>query len=357
MTQGAIKLLAIQIGGAICLPVLMVGQLLEQKVGLGGALFSIFWGNLFLFGLGLIASELSLSEKKTTAEHAEKYFGKLGMKGFSLALLISMGGWFAIQLKALTDLFPLSPLFLGGLITLSTLKGIKALELISLITSPLLAIFLVCPLFKLEGDVPLLDLNYNGVSLVMAAASLAVLDLPTFFRFAKSKNSARVASFFLFVILLPLVEGIGAILSAYHPKQDLIQMLGGGLSVSLFILIAGWTTNNMNLYSAAINLKNLVPSLKESHSILIVGVISSLLAYVNPFEYLDFIALLASAMGGVMLISFILNNQKAYTNIASTILAGASCLFLPATGLILLDAYGYAFGFSLLGGLYAAKTK
>lgn len=356
MNQGAIKLIAIQIGGAICLPILMVGQYLEENFGLGGALSAIIIGNLLLYGFGLIACELSLSSKISTGEHAQKYFGPLGMKGFSLALLISMIGWFSIQLKAMTDLFGVSPLVLGGLITLTTLNGMRALEKISLFLVPLMAYFLIAPFFHLPSHPPISSLNVKGLSLVIAASSIAVLDMPTFFRFAKSKRSARIATTVLFTLLLPLVEAIGAYLSAVFPGDDLIFMLGGGVGVSLFILAAGWTTNNMNLYSASINLQNLFKTLPEKSAIILCASMGIVGAYLNPFEHLDKIALFAASMGGVMLIAFLMNNLKNSFNLRAAFLAGVFSLFLPLSGLLLVDAYSYAFGFSFLGGLYASQN-
>lgn len=98
-TQNWRQLSIIQIGGAICLPVMMVGQILAQMYGLTSALLVILIGNLLLFAMASVTSFAGAKEKKSTAEFAIDLFGHRGKGFFSGAMVISVVGWFAIQLQ------------------------------------------------------------------------------------------------------------------------------------------------------------------------------------------------------------------------------------------------------------------
>ena len=83
------ELASLEIGGAICLPVIMVGHAVAKQYGMSSALAAILIGNGLLLILALISVHLSAISKKRTAENAVIYFGEMGGKGFASALLLS----------------------------------------------------------------------------------------------------------------------------------------------------------------------------------------------------------------------------------------------------------------------------
>src|ERR1700722_3806733 len=95
------QLASVQVGGAICLPLLLVGYELAKQGHPLNMLFSILWGNLLLFALALIAGCMSTKRNLTTVEHASFYFGPKGITFFALTLASSMLGWFAIQTQCM----------------------------------------------------------------------------------------------------------------------------------------------------------------------------------------------------------------------------------------------------------------
>src|SRR5262245_51082545 len=100
--QGWMELSSIQLGGAICLPVILIGHELARQAGLYGAILAILLGNALLFGLSLLSSWMSSDCNKTTAEHAEYYFGTVGKYFFGLVIMASMAAWFAIQTQVVS---------------------------------------------------------------------------------------------------------------------------------------------------------------------------------------------------------------------------------------------------------------
>src|SRR5690349_1992765 len=93
------QLTSIEVGGAICLPVIMVGHKLCATYGWQAALLGIIVGNLILLSMACITVFMSAQHRASTPENAKKYFGEQGTKLFALLLLIAKTSWFAIQLN------------------------------------------------------------------------------------------------------------------------------------------------------------------------------------------------------------------------------------------------------------------
>ncbi len=70
MTQSWKTLTSIQIGGALCLPVLAVGQQLAMRVGFASAVVAIMFGNAVLCAMGLLIGLFGARYKLSTIECA-----------------------------------------------------------------------------------------------------------------------------------------------------------------------------------------------------------------------------------------------------------------------------------------------
>lgn len=329
---------AIQIGGAICLPVLLVGYELCKRVGILSAIFAIVVGNLLLFALAFVTSKMSYEAKKTTAENATSYFGIAGAKIFALLLAISLSFWFAIQSQVMSQdivqVFGIStstsliPMVISLAIVGYAVSGVKSIERLAILAVPLMFITmllaLVIGVVNIKALPPLVwnGVDPAGISLVLATCILAVVDLPTFFRHAKCNSSAINASFVVFVVATPLIELLGALLYYTTGAETLIQSLFlfdnvlWSCWVSIFILMAGWTTNNTNLYSAASCLLSLKKGITEKTALALSGI---LLVVVSGVDFinrlilsLDLIGICISSMGGVILAGYCVKKQGYY---------------------------------------------
>ena len=301
--QTWLQMTSIKIGAAICLPVLMIGQQLGKTYGFGRAIAAIIIGNGLLFLLGLIKAKMSYENKANTIENAVGYFGSAGSKILALNMIISRIGWFAIQLSLMVlsvikscELImhiPLNPLpitiVLGLIMTLVGLYGITALNRLCDLSMPLLLCTIAYLVYQayttgvesVGGD--FVD-SYQGVSLVIAAAILAVVDLPTYYRFARSKKDSFISITLLFVVAIPALEAIGAYIGMRNGGANLIDSLtmhgsiSGQIWILLFLVFAGWTTNNGNLYSAAVALERILPGRSLAVRTMIMGSIGTLAA-------------------------------------------------------------------------------
>jgi cytosine permease len=326
------ELLLIQTGGAICLPVIMVGGLIYQRFGWTHALLSIAIGNLFLLILGYLLASLSAYRPQSTVGHATNYFGKAGKWLFGFIMILSMLGWFAIQLNvmaiSLAQFFSksfLSPSFfsfniaIGLIISCTMCFGMKAMKTLSYISAPLLGLFLLYAVFsadKVPFSITFLPTSWiSGLSLVIGVNIAAVIDLPTFFRHAKSSKSAKLCTLVLYAIVIPLIEIGGVYLFSMIGGNFDALLIGNG-SLCCFILLSGWQTSNANLYSATTSLRFLQRNAPTWASAMILGAIGTLIACYNPLgniEYvLNLLGITTGSMGAVIAINYLL--ERVATN-------------------------------------------
>lgn len=152
-TQRWWDLLAIQAGGTMCLPILCIGQLLCTQYGWKGALFAIAVGNSFLLLMGLAMASLSAGSSLSTFGHVKEVFGSLFQKLLGLLMLVSMLGWFAVQINLMVVttfgdssspiLSSFVMLSIGSLITYLMTMGRGAMRRMALVSAPLLTIGLL----------------------------------------------------------------------------------------------------------------------------------------------------------------------------------------------------------------------
>jgi purine-cytosine permease-like protein len=300
-----------------------------MRYGLFTALIAIVLGNLFLLAIGFVSARLSVSNRCSTPEQAQRFFGLKGVSLFAAVLMCTKLGWFAIQLNIMSESvretllvaggvgvpIPLLNIGFGVLIVGLAVFGLRAITKLSAISLPLMVGTLGIALYMgIKSSSFTLVLQGNGVgveaiSVAIAAAITAVLDMPTYFRLAKTPKDAYIAVVLLFLVCLPVIETVGVLLASFHPEKNLVTtLLGTSLLwngwVTFFLIIAAWTTNNTNLYSANICCGVLVKQLSEKKRILLLGaggISLSLLPLLNSFPFvLQIMGVGISAFGAVI---------------------------------------------------------
>lgn len=333
--QTWMELSSIQLGGVICLPVILIGHELAAKTSLGAALTAIVLGNALLFLLALISSHMAYESKKTTAENTGYYFGSMGKSFFALLIALTLAAWFAIQTAVmgrdlahlLSDVFSIAlpeislNIISGFLMVACALFGIRGMTFLANSALPLMVATLAVALYsagstshetltneRLYGYAP------EGLSLAIGAAISAVIDLPTFFRHAISKKDAMIASAATFLIGLPLIECVGVLLGFWTHSSSITEALLCSKHplfktwVALFILLAGWTTNNTNLYSASMSLQSAFRAFSERTCTCLIGGCALLLTSLPMLEHLslvlDIAGIFIASMGSTVLTAY-----------------------------------------------------
>lgn len=326
------SLAAVQVGGAICLPVLLFGQQLAKECAPASAMIAIGIGNLFLLLLAGFIVSLALRERLSTAALAAKLFGPLGHRAIAMLIVISMAGWFLLQNRAMAsatmDLLGWQngmaengcALLLGLGIGWSTLDGMHSLAGWARVVLPLLLVTLTMALWQAYSAEEAVDIaaseggvlsSFHALSLVLACAIGGVIDMPTFMREAKSRRDSWIAIGMTFGLALPLIQVAGLLLAQWGATDDLVGLLTAGttsplwhLWVGSFVVLAGWTTNNMNLFSAGVSSQLLLPGWSEKRRIALLGLLGAVMAPFASIEattsFLELVGVALTALGGLI---------------------------------------------------------
>ncbi len=309
----------VQIGGAICLPVILVGFELARLYGFSASIGGIVIGNGLLACLATLCSEMTWTNKLTTAENAGLYFGPWGKRVVAVILSISMCSWFAVQTQVVAEdigalpidrlRFVLAAFFAGTL--LFGFKGITRLADLALpMMVTTLAIVLVSAYWNQASSIHFdiwQSVNLHAISLVMAVAIGVCLDMPTFFRNAASKKDSHLGTWVTFIVGIPLVELCGVLLYQWSGYESLMQafrqptFMYWEFWITIFFFFAAWTTNTCNLYSAAMGLSGLIPHWKEKKLFIVTAVSACILTQI---DFLSHLSQVLDILGIVLAASF-----------------------------------------------------
>jgi purine-cytosine permease-like protein len=255
---------------------------------------------------------------------------------FALTMTFSLLGWFAIQVNMMSlgvlDLFSMDSggtytasimnIILGVLITGASFYGIRGINLLSDISMPLLFITMGYALFTREESVvvPAQTFSFAGISLVIAMSIAVIIDLPTYFRHAKTCRDAYVSISIIFILVLPFLEILGVYLSSGSSAEGILEVLKrqDGLWwngwVAAFLILAGWTTNNLNLYSGVASLEFLFKRSSKTVCTLAFGGVGTLLACWDVLAHLGFVldvmGIFIASIGAVVIARYFLSHFK-----------------------------------------------
>lgn len=374
------QLSSIQIGGAICLPVIIIGQTLSKSYGFFTASIAIILGNLLLLLLGLVAAKMSYEKNKTTMENAVDYFGEKGIFLFALSMAFSLLCWFAIQLNmmsiSLLDLLSIDNeniLYLTGLnislglaITVVALWGLRAINVLANISLPLLFLTLGYALYSVSGTKAISERIFmiSGTSFVIASAILVVIDLPTYFKHSRSPRDGYISIGIIFGLVMPFLQIIGVYLADGMVEGTILDTLKRegnpwwNLWIASFLILAGWTTNNLNLYSGVMSLELVFKRMSLEKLTFLFGGLGTFLSFFNLLNHLervlDIMGIFISSMGAVVLTRYLLDQ---FTHYVINDWDHKLHLTAWAIGIVVgfLSLYGYSLtGISLLDAMLGA---
>ena len=366
--QNWLQLTIVQAGGAICLPVFVIGFALGKNDGIASAFLSIVLGNIFLLVLAMICGLYSSQKKLSTIECAIQCFGRKGKILFSAAIVCSMTGWYAIQLnlmgESLNQLFPFDcgvygTVAMGAVMTILARRGIQGVGLLATISLPLLIATIAIGVYDAVPNsvesFHFSKITTSGVSLVLACSIAAVIDLPSFFKDAGSQKDAMVSIVLLFGLVIPVVEGVGVILSSSFGEGDFLSVLMGQNPSKIwqfwvlgFVLLAGWTTNSANLYSAAVSLEPIFYSASFAKRAALVGGVGSVFACFPLMEGLELIlepiGVVLASMGAVLIVYMFTQNYTTAVHhficwMAGVVVGMSGLIYKSVSGIPILDAF------------------
>jgi cytosine permease len=336
-------------GNVICVPALMVGGMIAAGLNFKYSVLAM------LLGFGIVSVYMSFigSQAADLSRPSTVIFSRcLGTRGSGVAvglvLAISCTGWFAFQTYVCGSSFVailrtymgfefplwLSCLIWGVAMFLTSVYGFKIIRVLNFISVPALVIILAYGVIYIVNQPgAIADIaNYIPptptpfiVGLTMAVSGFAVGAVISgdFTRYAKSRRDTVISTF---VGVIPLGVGtlvIGGMLAIYAGNYDITVMFSSmGIPILglVVLILATWTTNTGNAYSAgiaAVNLFKLKDS-KRATATLVIGVIGTVLAIagvINLFTaFLSFITSFLPPLAGVAIADYWIVGKGRFAN-------------------------------------------
>lgn len=312
----------IQAGILICVPSLMLGGMLAEAMPMSQALLSGIVGYLvtalLMVVIGIIGSDIGVP----TCVVASGSFGRQGSSKLVSALfMISMIGWFAVQNDVCGSAFsnllgqafgialpvPLSTAIWGVIMLITAVYGIDALDKLNKIAIPALIVvtcigcFMAVSHFGLDNLYQPVEQTMSfidGVVLTVSFMATGALNAPDFTRYQRTRKDTFLSSVVGVMPAGVAMLVLGAVMTRIAAQYDIsLVFCDIGLPVlgMLVLILATWTTNTTNAYSAGLNAVMVfgLAENKRSAATVVLGVIGTALAVFGIAGYFeDFLYLL-----------------------------------------------------------------
>ncbi|GAA0469405.1 cytosine permease [Alkalibacillus silvisoli] len=339
--KGWFKLSIVWLGGIVAISAIVLGGTLAGGLTMSQAIIAALVGTFLLACLSALCSVVGAKTNLPTALVSTFALGRYGSYAVSVVIALSLFGWFGVQLDLFgaslahvinntfgIEIAPKLLVVIGGiLMTTTAVIGYKAIEKLSFIAVPLLAILIVASLIRVGNSSEANQVSGNlfgeplsiGVSVSLIIGSLAVGAIigPDISRYAKSTKDAVISSFVGYFAGFSLVLIASFILAKFTTETDIVAImlgLGWGSGALLVLILAQWTTNDNNLYSSALGFSAIFKNTPKYVLTIIAGTIGTLLAvggiYDNFIPFLNFLSVLIPPIGGIYVADYLVNKSK-----------------------------------------------
>jgi len=372
MTRAGINITLLLAGATASMPVIMVGHILAENYGTLFALLTVLAGNAVLCAIGFLTVHLALKYKTTTTDTVIALGGSTLSKVFSVAMVVSMLGWFCVQCSVLVDFahgyFPSMPhvlltLLIGITLVLAAMGDIKRLLWLAQRLGPLLLLGCSGMFVWALSNTHVVEAKeavafWPSFSLVIAVNLSWVIDVPTFYRGLSSQKEGFVSIFVVMFVATTMVQALGVLLVSSYDSVGLLMSPFG-----VVLALSGWLINVNNLYSAVVSSQTIIKTENFARRSVLLGALALVLVCMHVSDslvtFIEAITLGISSMGGVMAVCAIVRfrNEIALAvswclGLASGALSLASVLTL--TGAAQVDAFLSACIFAILA-LYGVQ--
>lgn len=337
--KGWLSIAAVWIAIGIDLSGAFLGVALASGMEFWPAILATFTGSLLLGLLAMACAYVGAVTGLSTAMISRAVFGKVGGAILAIALALSLLGWFAVQAGFFGSNARIAFLEITGadipvqvftaiggvLMVLTALWGYRSISRLSTVAVPLLLLLLVSGVvvaFVTRGEGGLyapveVQFTFGGaVSLVMGIFILGVVSAPDMARWAKTPNQAMAAGFVGFFFGNSIILVVAIVLARVMNESELITIyfaLGLGLAAVVVLILAQWTTNTTNIYSAALSFSSINARLNRRTLTLVGGALGILIAVFGAADsfvpFISAIGIIIAPFGGVYLAAFLMERR------------------------------------------------
>ena len=322
------------------LPTFIAGIEVSSGVGPDLTLAAILGGALVIFLIGWLMGSIGARTGFNSYLLVRLAFGDAGARIVNLAFSISLLGWFGINLNlfglaiaGLSDeLFGIIPpellmtIMASLLITVTTIIGFRAINLVSTLMIPVLAFVAMALLVTAtsqtapviaasQGEMSLGD----GISAIVGSIVIGSIIMPDITRFLRSSGGALLTSGTSYMIAQPFVMWVAASAAMVLGTEDIISImltLGLGLGAFIIIIAGSWVLNALNLYSAVLGVTASFPRLSARTVTVVLGVIGVTAGLMNILDsfvtFLFYLSVVFIPVAGVIIVDHFIARPEAY---------------------------------------------
>ena len=311
-TQGWFGMFAMYAGINICLPMIMMGGLFVPGMSFRDAVLVAVLANGIGFCFTALSAYPGIDHGVPTLVLTRMSLGyPWGTWIPSLAVVMSLSGWFALQaelaglaadgmMKELVGVSsPLAMIALMGAANVFfAVMGYGWMRKLAGYAVPAMLILTTWLFIKLVREVPFWELVRRpgdgsmtflaGMNLMISAQVAGSFTASDISRYAKNHRSVWIGIFGGVTPVAAFMIALGALSALatgeWNPVLG-VQSLGLGMGSLLLIIFATWTTNDKNLYSGGLALTNLFPGRARWVHTLVLGAIGTTVACLRLTEY------------------------------------------------------------------------
>lgn len=339
----SISLVWVAVG--IDLSAMLFGAELGAGMAFNDALTAVLLGSVILGILAAFCAYVGAATGLSTSMISRYTFGTSGAKLVSLFIAVSLIGWFGVQagffaenafaaIEGAVGLQLPLPLLaaVGGILMMTTaIYGYKAIERLSSWSVPLLLVlvFLAVILAANKYGFAALKLPVENtfsfgmaISLVISIFVVGAVISPDISRWARTKKDAVLASFFGFFFGSSFMIIVAMILSRLMNESNLTTIMitvGLGIPGILVLILAQWTTNTSNAYSAGLSLAVIFSKRNKMMLTLVGGSLGTLLAVLGIYGYfIDFLTIMTmfiAPIGGVYTAYYYIGGRHLFSEV------------------------------------------
>lgn len=288
--------------------------------------------------MGVIGTETRLSSYML----ARFAFGKQASTLLNLAFAVSLLGWFGLNIELFADAMaqlaiqygvtvPLIALeVLGGIMmTALTYLGLRRINYLSLIVTPVLAVVTVLMLLlvldvgsfsQLIAKGPEAGLSFGDVlSATVGGVAVGAVIMPDTCRFIEGRSGGVGVAITTYLISAPAVTLVAGLASLASGQSDILPlMLALGLGFGAFAIVFGGSTtlNALNLYSATLSVGTVWPQIPRSAMVLMGGIGGTVFAFFDILEsfipFLIYLTVIFIPVGAVIVADYFLVPHSSY---------------------------------------------
>lgn len=310
-----------------------VGAKLGNGLDLDGFIWACLIGGVILSAYCGILAYIGADTGFSMDLLCRKAFGTKGSYLSSFVLGFTQIGWFGVGVAMFAiptaELLGINEWILtiaaGLLMTATAATGMKALEIVSTISVPLIIILgvysmitatsdgggLVAIFSQTAGEITL----FTGIGFVIGSFISGGTATPNFIRFAKTKKVAVWTTVIAFFLGNTLMFCFGAVGGAFTGKDDIFYvMIAQGLAIPAIVVLGAniWTTNNNALYTGGLALSNIF-KVRMKWTTWIAGVVGTALAiwlYWNFVGWLNILNCALPPIGIIVILDYYKNRYK-----------------------------------------------